>query len=87
LRFSHAFDLVGGTVRESAAMSNYSNMSEAELLQLMTSLESQLPALRAEKQRVISYPETQAERDADRKIQAVHDECRWIRDELERRRG
>jgi hypothetical protein len=68
-------------------MSNYSNMSEAELLQLMTSLQSQLPALQAEKQREISYPETQAERDADRKIQAVYDQCRWIREELERRRG
>jgi hypothetical protein len=42
---------------------------------------------RAEKQRVISYPETQAERDADRNIQHVHDQCRSIREELARRRG
>jgi hypothetical protein len=68
-------------------MSEYANMSEAELLQLLTILESQLPALQAEKQRNIAYPETQAERDANRKIGAVYDRCRLIREELARRRG
>jgi hypothetical protein len=67
-----------------AAMSDYANMSEAELLQLMTSLQSQRLALPKPPP---SYPETAAERDYDRRIQNIDDQCRWIREELARRRS
>jgi hypothetical protein len=66
-------------------MSNYANMSEAELLQWKSSFESQRLALVAAKPRP-SYPETAAERDSADRIQHVDDQLRLIREELERRR-